>query len=168
MDYRPKILLKRSRWDNFFEALSIALLLVLWVVALSSYSALPQIIPIHFNGKGQVDGFGNKTSLFSLPTVATIIYIGMTWLNQYPHIFNYSTTITPENAYSLYRTTTRVLRLLKLFIVLLFLVIVVVVVQTAQQDMKGPGPLFLPLLLTPLLVLAGWLLFSGWSRKGSV
>ncbi len=166
LEQRPKISLPLSKWDAFFEALSVVLLLTLWGAVLRYYPLLPATIPTHFNATGQVDGWGNKSRLFSLPVIATLIYCGMTILNRYPHLYNYGIRVTPQNAHGLYRGTTRLLRLLKLLVVTIFLVIVVVTINTSLKSLKGPGPLLLPGLLLPLFLLAGWMLVSlGRSRS---
>ena len=70
----------------------------IWALTLTNYSILPEIIPIHFNGAGKADGFGNKTHIFVLPIISTLLFIGLTILNKHPHIFNYPSQITKENA----------------------------------------------------------------------
>ncbi|HVG11560.1 MAG TPA: DUF1648 domain-containing protein [Flavisolibacter sp.] len=164
MEYRPKISLPYSNQDKLLEGISLLLLLVLWLVAIRFYSLLPDIVPIHFDGKGQADGYSRKGSLFLLPLIATIIYGGTTLLNKHPDIFNYGVSITPENAHRLYSKATRFLRVLKLLVLILFLIIVVVVIRTSLHNGTGPGPLFLPFLLTPLILLAGWSLVSAWNE----
>jgi hypothetical protein len=48
----------------------------------------------------------------------------MTVLNRFPHIFNYTTTITEENALREYTRATRLVRYLKLTMVLILGIVV--------------------------------------------
>ena len=110
---RPKIKLNLSKSDKVIEITSWALLIGIWVLAILNFSDLPETIPTHYNGAGEADGFGEKTNIFVLPVIGTILFIGMTILNNYPHIFNYPSTITNENAYNQYSNATRMIRILK-------------------------------------------------------
>jgi uncharacterized membrane protein len=37
------------------------------------YPSLPEIIPIHFNIKGEADGFGEKSSIYLLPSIMGVV-----------------------------------------------------------------------------------------------
>jgi len=114
-------------------------------LAILNFSDLPETIPTHYNGAGEADGFGEKTNIFVLPVIGTILFIGMTILNNYPHIFNYPSTITNENAYNQYSNATRMIRILKLVIVLVFGLILFNTLQNANGNTDGLGNWFLPL-----------------------
>ena len=96
---------------------TIVLFVLVWLRA-------PDIVPIHYNFAGHADTFGNKSTLWVLPDISLITYIGLTILNCYPHIFNFPTKVTPENAATLYKIATRVLRIVKLLVGLMFLWVV--------------------------------------------
>jgi uncharacterized membrane protein len=61
------------------------------------YQDLPDIIPSHFNIKGEVDGYGDKSTII----IPLMIHIGITlllsWIGNHPEKHNYSVTITEEN-----------------------------------------------------------------------
>jgi uncharacterized membrane protein len=117
---RPKIRTELTTADKMVEILGWFVLLVTWIFTIASYSNLPDIIPIHYNGAGKADGFGNKINILILPFIATILFVGMTIANKFPHVFNYPTRITEENALRQYTNATRMLRYLKLILVVLF------------------------------------------------
>jgi uncharacterized membrane protein len=142
---RPKIKLNLSKSDKVIEITSWALLIGIWVLAILNFSDLPETIPTHYNGAGEADGFGEKTNIFVLPVIGTILFIGMTIVNNYPHIFNYPSTITNENAYNQYSNATRMIRILKLVIVLVFGLILFNTLQNANGNTDGLGNWFLPL-----------------------
>ena len=98
MNKRPRIKLQLNQTDKILEVLGWVSVVGIWALTLTNYSILPEIIPIHFNGAGKADGFGNKTHIFVLPIISTLLFIGLTILNKHPHIFNYPSQITKENA----------------------------------------------------------------------
>ncbi len=144
---RPKLTLIPTTADKLVEVLGWLILLFLWVLTFSHYSSLPETIPTHFNAAGNADGFGSKVSLIALPVIATLLFIGLTVLNRYPHIFNYPTSITQDNALRQYTLATRILRYLKLVLVLVFGGIEFMTIQNATGKGAGLGAWFLPLTL---------------------
>lgn len=144
---RPKITPIPTSTDKLVEALGWLILLALWGWTITHYSSLPETIPTHFNAAGNADGFGSKVSLIALPVIASLLYIGLTVLNRYPHSFNYPTAITQENALRLYTLATRMLRYLKLVLVLVFGGIELMTIQHATGKAAGLGAWFLPLTL---------------------
>ena len=152
METRPKIKLVLTPLDNKLELISKVFLVVMWGLTVYTFLKLPAIIPIHFNASGQVDNHGNKQTLLILPILATIIYFGLTQLNKYPHIFNYMTRITEDNAEKQYTIATRILRFLKLAILLIFSLIILFTYLTTIGVTNGLGFWFLPLTFGLLLI----------------
>ena len=124
---RPKIQLILSPFDNIIENTGWFLLVFLWGFTIYAYFILPEIIPNHFNIEGQVDAVGTKIFIFVFPVLGTVVFFGLTFINQYPHIFNYPTSITAQNAEQQYRNATRLIRFLKSFIILIFSIITMVI-----------------------------------------
>lgn len=144
---RPKIKLIPTNADKLVDLLGWIVLLAMWGWTFTHYSTLPDTIPTHFNASGEADGFGSKASLIALPIIATLLFIGLTVLNRYPHIFNYPTSITQDNALQLYTLATRMLRYLKLVLALVFGGIEFMTIQNATGKEAGLGAWFLPLTL---------------------
>jgi uncharacterized membrane protein len=119
MEKRPRLKLERSTADKLIEIGGWLLISVVWGFTLSNYPNLPETIPTHYNGAGQADGFGGKATILTLPLIATVLFGGLTFLNKFPHIFNYPTIITQHNALRQYTNATRMIRYLKLIIVVI-------------------------------------------------
>lgn len=147
METKPKIKLTLSHIDWLFEILGWLSILAIWALTISNYTSLPNTIPIHYNGAGEPDGFGEKATILTLPLVATLLFVGLTVLNKFPEIFNYPTDITPYNASKLYTNATRLIRYLKLIIVIIFGLIVFKTIRYANGEANGLGIWFLPLTL---------------------
>lgn len=146
MNDRPKIKLERTATDRAVEILGWTALLALWTLTIINYSSLPDTIPIHYNGAGQADGFGGKGNILTLPFMATVLFTGLSVLNRYPHVFNYPTPITKENAVRQYTIATRMIRYLKLIVVVIFGLIVLQTVRNVNGQISGLGVGFLSLI----------------------
>jgi uncharacterized membrane protein len=147
MERRPKLILKLKKTDKIIEFLGWASLIAIWVLTIINYSILPEIIPTHYNGKGIADNFGGKANILTLPLISTVLYIGMTILNNFPHLFNYPVKITAYNAIDQYKRATRLVRYLKLIIVLIFGLIAFNIIESANGEADGLGVWYLPFIL---------------------
>lgn len=150
---RPKIKLTLAPIDEWLESLCFIGCVWIWIYCIKAYRILPETIPTHFNFKGEADGYGSPASLFTLPSIATAIYILISVLNRYPHIFNYMVTITIENAERQYRLATRMLRVVKLLVIVLFGIICIMVINATNAP--GLSRLLgasLPIVLTLLTI----------------
>jgi len=133
MKTRPRIKIELTTTDKFVEIIGWCALLAIWIMSIIGYSKLPDIIPIHYNFTGEANAFGGKINILLLPVIATILFVGLTLVNKYPHIFNYPTKITEENALRQYTIATRLVRYMKLFVVLIFGFIVFTIIQNANE-----------------------------------
>ncbi len=147
MGQRPKLKLELTNADKTLEIVGWLLLFALWGLTVANYQRLPDIIPTHFNGAGVADGFGDKWMILTLPLVATVLFVGLTILNRFPHIFNYPTEITADNALRQYTNATRLIRYLKVITAVIFGLIAFQSIRHANGQMEGLGIWFLPMTL---------------------
>tara|TARA_R110000782_G_scaffold106751_3_gene195086 strand:+ start:946 stop:1452 length:507 start_codon:yes stop_codon:yes gene_type:complete len=167
MGERPKIKFDLTKTDKVIEVTGWTLLIGTWILAILSFPDLPESIPTHFNAAGEADGFGEKTNIFVLPIVGTILFIGMTLLNKNPHIFNYPTAITNENALSQYSNAVRMIRVLKLIIVFVFGLILVRTLQNIKGNVEGLGAWFLPLTIGLFIIPTCYFLIKSMKIKAN-
>jgi uncharacterized membrane protein len=155
-DERPKMNLKQTKADRLIEITGWVLVVVLWGLAISAYPTLPETIPTHFNATGEVDGSGPKDMIWIAPIIGSLLFISLTILNNYPHVFNYPVSINAQNAYAQYKSATTMIRFLKLSLILVFLILFNYTIKTATGEIDELGSWFLPLSLAlifiPLLV----------------
>jgi len=163
MENKPILRIVRTKSDNVIEYVAIGTLIAIWAYVFFSYFNLPETIPIHFNLNGEVDGYGNRGILFLLAIVPTVISVGLTVLNNYPHLFNYTVEITRENAEKQYGFATRMIRYLKLCICFLFAAILFEVNMSAINTSNTLGPWFVPIAIA--LVLFPIVFFTIKSRR---
>ena len=165
MNKRPRIKLQLKQTDKIIEIVGWISVVGIWALPLINYFDLPEIIPIHFNGAGKADRFGNKTHIFVLPIISTLLFIGLTILNKRPHVFNYPGQITKENAVHQYTYATRMMRVLKLVIVLLFGLIVFKTIQNVNGHTDGLGTWFLPFTIGLFIMLTLYFLMMSMKDK---
>lgn len=122
-EYRPKFNVPFSKADYAIELSALLGIILNWVLPLIFYFQLPEIITTHYGIDGKPNDWGSKNSIFILPVISTILYIGLTILNRFPHIFNYPVKVTPDNFVQLYIRYTRIIRVMKLVIILIFIFI---------------------------------------------
>jgi uncharacterized membrane protein len=77
-EIRPVLKVPLTTIDFTIEAIAILGIISLCSLAVVSYSSLPDIIPTHFNLKGQADDWGNKASIFILPGIGLLLFTGIT------------------------------------------------------------------------------------------
>ncbi|GHT18430.1 hypothetical protein FACS189429_4970 [Bacteroidia bacterium] len=80
MKIRPKIKFIKTPFDWCVETATSLFLLAHWFVVLLFYFKLPETIPVHYNGVGEIDGWGSKSTIWLLPVISTLSYIGFHFL----------------------------------------------------------------------------------------
>lgn len=148
---KPTINLVPRKGDRIVEMIAVLSLLLLWVYSVYLFTQSPEIIPAHYNMKGEADRYGNRFLLFILAGIATVIYIGFSYLQRVPHIYNYPVKITGQNAEQEYRRAVTLIRILKISICLSFLLIADTLGQAKASMELWRIPLVLMLILVPLL-----------------
>ena len=165
METRPKINVSLSPLDKILESTGKLLIIIIWGLTLFVFLKLPTVIPTHFNASGQPDGFGNKLTILILPIIATLVYFGLTKLNQHPHTFNYISSITEDNAEKQYTIATRMLRVLKIALLIVFSHIILFTYFTTKGITNGLGIWFLPLILSIVLIPIIFYIFKLYKTK---
>lgn len=158
-------MLKLTFADKIMEACGWGLICLLWGLVVWVYSSLPDIIPVHFDISGNADAYGGKMTLFFLPVIVTLMAIGLTVLNLYPHKFNYPVTISADNALIQYTYATRMIRVLKLMIALLSCGLIYFIYKKASGAW-GQMQWFLPVALLMIILPLGYYAYSAFSAGG--
>jgi uncharacterized membrane protein len=112
----------------------------------------PEKVPMHFNVKGEVDRYGGKISLFLLPVIGTIIFIGLHYLAKVPHIYNYPFTITDKNYKSAYQSASSMIHIIKFLIVVLFAVIQHMIYRATNNESTTINTVVLIIILISITV----------------
>ncbi len=149
---RPKLVPHTAFIDKLTESISIVVLFLMILVPFLTFGKLPDLIPLHYDLSGNPDALGNKWSVFIIPAIALLSYIGLTILQKYPYVFNYPVEVTEKNATQLYRIGVNTIRQVKLITLLMFLTILYPTVQSyfhqGSQDFTLNGSVLVLLILT--------------------
>ena len=95
---RPIIFLGFSPALVVVELAGAIAILVSILLILQFWEVLPDRIPIHFGLGGMADAWGDKVTIWIMPTVAVIIFAVLTAVSRYPNTLKYPVPITSENA----------------------------------------------------------------------
>lgn len=144
---RPVLQLSSTPLESFL--LLVALVGVVCCVAplALTWSALPPIVPSHFDAAGRPNAYGSKSWLLLLPALSVILTVGFTILARYPHLFNYPVRVTPENAPRLYRSGRLLLRWMNVALTWVFAFIEWQTLQVVRGNAAGLPAWFLPVTL---------------------
>lgn len=106
MNKRPKIRPVLSTADKLLNIITLLIVLSLWVLVVYRFSSQPYI-----------------STIFKLPAIGTSIFIVLSILNRFPHLFNYPLPITEKNAAKNYALATTTIRMLIVILVLIILLL---------------------------------------------
>lgn len=162
---RPFLKVEIDEFDRILEFVAAFAVIFLVTYPLLKYESLPDIIPRHFNARGEADGFGSKATILLMPAISVVMYGLLTWLNTIPHLFNYAVEITQENAAVQYRIAMRMLRTLKALILCIFAYMTYATIQTALGQKEGLGASFLIIFLTLIFGSIGYFLYQSFQKK---
>ncbi len=151
---RKKLKIEMKKIDIVFEALSLIVLLAVWVYTIISWQSLPDTIPTHMNSSGDIDAYGSKSTLYAIAGVILAMYLIFTLISRFPYQFNYIVKINADNERSQYVLALTMLRVVKLEIICLFGYMQVVAITAAQSNSFGIGKYLLPVVAFLILVTA--------------
>lgn len=160
MDSNQRMKIELTTSDRVLDFAIWLVLVSLWTLTICNYSNLPEIIPSHFNASGQVDGFAKKESIFILPSVISILIIGMKILGKFPRLSSYGKNIAAENYNEQLKLGTRISRTITLGIAMLFFFITYEVIQNGMGKSVGLGRWFNSLIVLIILIPITLLLFK--------
>ena len=151
--------LERSGTDVTLEVLGYLGVVLLVGISVYYYPRLPETIPRHFNFKGEADGWGGKGGLLIMPIIGVALFILLSVLAQFPHVFNYPWPITESNARRQYAISRQMLSAVKLMLIATFTYITWSMIGTALGSRSGLGPRFMIVQPPLLFAIIGFYLF---------
>lgn len=144
---RPVLQMPKSSLEIGLETAAALGILTMLYVTIKSWPLIPQTIPHHFGASGSPDAWGGKWTLWLLPGISLVLYVGLTILSRYPHIYNYPWPITEKNAAAQYHLALSLIGALKAEIIVVFAYLQQQTIQVALGKAEGLGVAFLPIFL---------------------
>ncbi|MFJ7745616.1 DUF1648 domain-containing protein [Peribacillus sp. NPDC097295] len=148
---QPVLHLPKTGAEKMMDIVSLLLIIINFIYLISVWNTLPEQVPIHFNGKGEVDGWGGRVVIWLLPTISLFLWFGLTIMERVPHLFNYPIEITEKNAVFQYKNARMMSLFLKVEIILILLYTSWESVHVAMGYEGGLGRAELPILLILIL-----------------
>ena len=118
---RPRYELERTPLHGVFDIAAWVFVVCNALVVFYYWPDLPERVPSHLNAAGEVDGWSSPMFMWFLPALSLVLVAGLSWLERYPHTYNYLWPITEENAKTQYRLAREMVAGLKATCALLFL-----------------------------------------------
>lgn len=146
MKKQPAMKIPKSLFAKFLDWLTIFVFAAVVIYLITQFSSLPDRVPGHYDGEGNVDRWGSKMELWILPGVAVLLWIPMTVLERYPHLFNYL-NLREDNIEVQYRNGQLMINVLKNESVLLFSFLIFQGIRVATGAAEGLGIFFMPIFL---------------------
>lgn len=143
--------LKYTKPQIILEIIGAIIMIGLFVFVGIKYQALPDQIPKHFNASGQIDAWGSKASIWSLPGVGAFLYILLTVITFFPSTWNFPTTkMTEKNKIPLYQLMKTFLIITKIELLASFAYITLFTIKGTSMSSMFIFVLFAALILTGL------------------
>jgi len=145
---RPRIKVPIESIDILLESISIVLIVLMWLYLYTEYPSLPDTVATHFNSSGEPNDYGSKSVILLLPSIASLMYLGLLILNRFPHLHNYMVNITEENALKNYRFSMRIVRVINILSMILLAYLTYQIVESAKSNTFSLGTYFLPIVIS--------------------
>lgn len=163
---RPVLRVPFSPLEVILEVMALVGVLFSILFVALSWPDMPPTIPTHFGASGRADAWGGRETLFILPAIAmALVYIPMTILSRFPHLFNYPWSITEANAARQYHLARVLLAFMKAETVWLFAYIEWQTIQVALGKAEGLGAAFLPVFMGVVFGTLGIYVYKGYKER---
>ncbi|MFC9540409.1 DUF1648 domain-containing protein [Lysinibacillus sp. NPDC056959] len=145
--YRPVLKLPKTTYEKIWDYIGGGLFVLSILYIFVMWGKLPEEIPAHFNGAGEVDRWGSKIELFILPFIGLFLCIFLGFLERVPHTHNYPARLNESNVEAFYLNSRKILNEVKNLCLILFAAISFQMVRIALGEVENLGWWFLPIVL---------------------
>ncbi|WP_243281404.1 DUF1648 domain-containing protein [Clostridium sp. D53t1_180928_C8] len=140
---------KNSKINKCLDIIGMVWVIILVVMTFIYWEKAPEVVPTHYNFKGEIDAYGSKNTLFILLPIAVIIYIGIAILAKFPNIYNYPVEINSRNKEKQYLMASTFIRVINVETLSIFFYIQIST-GVAMNSGKGLSIAFLPISIVVL------------------
>lgn len=121
---------KYTRFQIAIEIVGLLMIIGMIIFVCLQWNQFPDKIPGHFNAMGEVDRWGSKSELITLPIISAFLYTVLTILSFLPQTWSVPVKITDLNKDIVYNYTRSLLIFIKVEILLIFLYITYCMAKT--------------------------------------
>lgn len=155
---------KYAKINKYLDIIGVVLVVALIIITCIYWIKAPDIVPIHFNFKGEIDSYGSKNTLFILLPIAIIIYIGLAILSKYPEVCNYCIEINDKNKEKQYSMASTFIRIINVEMLAIFFYIQISM-AISMNNGKSLSITFLPITLFILFGSVGFYIYKSVKLK---
>ena len=117
---RPRFKLVLSPFEKIFNVIGYGLFGLALIYLLISYFNMPEQIPTHVNGFGEVDETGSKYMALVIPLVVVPLIAMLQFLENNPHLHNFPPHFNENNAERMYKHSKQLFNVTKNLVLILF------------------------------------------------
>jgi len=150
--YRPVLKLPKTTYEKIWDYIGGGLFVLSILYIFVMWGKLPEEIPAHFNGAGEVDRWGSKIELFILPLIGIFLWILLGLLEKAPHMHNYPARLNESNVEAFYLNSRKGLNETKNLCLILFAAISFQMIRIALGETENIGWWFLPIVLIAISI----------------
>jgi uncharacterized membrane protein len=144
---RPKIKLPKTKSEWAWNVIGYAIYISSILLLILKWNTLPNEVPAHFNGAGEVDRWGSKWELIILPIIGLFIMVLMEILEKFPEVHNYPSRLNEANAEKFYLLSRKLANMLKNICLIIFALLLFNSISLAMGWGYDLGMWMLPLIL---------------------
>lgn len=152
LPYRPIIHIPKTKIEKISDCVGFGLFFLSLLYVLINWNVIPEKIPAHFNGSGEVDRWGSKYEIIILPIIGIFQFVLMSLLEKAPHMHNYPKRINESNVEQFYLQSRKLLNVVKNLCSIMFAYLIVQIVRVSKGDIQSLGIGFLPILLVVMTI----------------
>lgn len=145
--YRPILKLPKTKSEKLWDYIGCGIFILSILYLIIMWGEIPEEIPGHFNGAGEVDRWGSKIELFILPFIGAFLWILLSLLEKAPHMHNYPARLNENNVKAFYLNSRKTLNVIKNLCLIIFAVITFQIVRIAIGEIETIGWWLLPIIL---------------------
>jgi len=150
--YRPILKLPKTKYEKIWDYIGGGLFVLSILYIFVMWGKLPEEIPGHFNGAGEVDRWGSKIELLILPFIGLFLWILLGLLEKAPHMHNYPARLNESNVEAFYLNSRKGLNETKNLCLILFAAISFQMIRIALGEAENIGWWFLPIVLIVIAI----------------
>lgn len=112
--------MRKNFFDRIAEVLAVLILLAATIFVLINWKDMPELIPSHYDFKGQVDAYGGRGVLIFTMVMGWVLVLSMIVISWFPSIWSTGVERTPANAAVVNRIIKDMLNVLEVGMAILF------------------------------------------------
>ena len=146
MNNKPVLNIPKTAFEKSFDLITAIIYVAGIIYTIVIWSQIPDQVPAHYNGAGEVNRWGSKWELIILPVIAALLAVFMTFLEKHPEWHNYM-KLKENNIEFQYKNSRLMMNVLKNECVLLFIFLTYKTEQIAMGNTDTIGTAVLPISL---------------------